>query len=84
QASSSSDNTVQLATTYRGDITAPVITLTGGNLTLECGPGPFTEPGFSALDDFQGDLSGSVVVGGDAVDVAKLGTYIITYNVSDS
>jgi hypothetical protein len=31
-----------------------------------------------------GDISGSVVVGGDTVDTSTAGTYVITYDVSDA
>lgn len=62
----------------------PVITLTGGNLTLECHVDSFTEPGFTASDVEDGNLTDSVVIGGDTVDVTTLGTYTITYNVTDS
>ena len=66
------------------DTTPPVITLAGGDLTIECHIGTFAEPGFSASDTCEGDLTGAVVVGGDTVDASVLGTYVITYDVTDS
>lgn len=67
-----------------GDTTLPVITLLGDavmNLTVG---DTFTEPGFTATDDVDGDITGNVVVGGDTVDTDTTGTYTITYNVSDA
>ncbi|MBM2817595.1 MAG: hypothetical protein HW401_185 [Parcubacteria group bacterium] len=63
---------------------APVITLLGDNpMTLNVGDS-FTDPGATASDTEDGDLTGSIVVGGDAVDTGTASTYTITYNVSDS
>lgn len=62
----------------------PVITLIGNttiNLTLNDN---YTEPGFSATDDVDGDITANVIVSGDTVDTSVIGTYVITYNVSDS
>ena len=66
------------------DTVVPVITLKGDavmNLTVG---DTFTEPGFTAIDDVDGDITGAVVVGGDTVDTSTVGTYTITYNVSDA
>ena len=46
--------------------------------------GTLPDPGVTASDGQDGDLSGSVVVGGDSVNMSVEGTYSITYNVSDS
>ena len=59
------------------DSEAPVITLTGGNMVVSCGSG-FSEPGYSATDNIDGDVTGSVVVGGDTVNTSVPGTYVIT------
>lgn len=66
------------------DIVAPVITLTGSdtiNVTLG---DAFTDPGATATDNVDGDITTSIVVSGDTVDVNTAGTYTITYNVSDA
>jgi len=66
------------------DTTPPVIALLGNaaiNLTVG---DTFTEPGYTAIDDVDGDISDDVLVGGDTVDTNTAGTYIITYNVSDA
>ena len=65
------------------DTTAPVITLLGDNpMTIEVGS-TFTDPGATALDAGDGDLTSSIVVSG-SVDTSTLGTYTLTYNVSDT
>ena len=68
------------------DTLAPVITLTGGavvNVNVDPS-GTYTDAGATAVDSFDGDLTGSVVVGGDVVDLSQAGTYTLTYNVSDN
>ncbi|MFP4502755.1 MAG: DUF5011 domain-containing protein, partial [Candidatus Hydrogenedentota bacterium] len=65
------------------DDTPPELTLAGeANVTLACGEA-FDEPGFSAVDTCDGELSDSVTVGG-AVDETTPGTYTLTYEVSDA
>jgi hypothetical protein len=65
------------------DATAPVITLTGDSqMTLDTGES-FTDPGATAADDTDGDISGSVAVSG-TVDTSTAGTYTLTYNVADA
>ena len=64
--------------------TAPTISLTGdAELTVEAGS-TFTDPGVTASDAEDGDITSSIVVGGDAVDTNAHGTYVITYDVTDS
>ncbi len=70
-----------LAPFQLADRTAPVVTLTGGDVTLQVG-GTFTDPGFSAVDGADGDLSGSVRVEG-IVDSSTPGTYVLRYIVAD-
>lgn len=63
---------------------APVITLNGDSaITLTVGD-TYTDPGFTATDAEDGDLTSQVVVGGDTVDPDTVGTYVVTYNVTDS
>lgn len=63
---------------------APVITLLGASsVTIEVGSS-YTDAGATALDTEDGDLTASIVVGGDSVDPATVGTYTITYDVTDS
>ena len=66
------------------DTIAPIISLVGdAAVSVECGD-IYTDAGATASDGCEGDLSASVVVGGDVVDTAVAGQYIVTYNVSDS
>ncbi|MBI5732444.1 tandem-95 repeat protein [Candidatus Jorgensenbacteria bacterium] len=61
----------------------PAITLNGSstiNLLIE---DPFIDPGAIASDVENGDLTGSIVVGGDTVNTNTIGVYGITYNVAD-
>ncbi len=67
-----------------GDTEAPIITLNGdATVNLTVGDA-FTDPGATASDNVDGDISGNIMVGGDTVDVNTAGTYVITYNVSDA
>ena len=66
-----------------GDTTAPVISLIGDSpLTLLLGT-PYVEAGASASDNLDGDISANIVISG-SVDINTLGTYTITYSVSDA
>ena len=64
------------------DTTPPVLTLAGANpMTIEAGGG-FADPGATASDACAGDLTGAVQVSG-TVDSSHVGTYHVTYTVSD-
>lgn len=65
------------------DTTAPVITLAGDSTVYLEYPATYTEPGFSASDNIDGDITADVVVSG-TVDTAALGTYTLEYDVTDS
>ena len=66
------------------DATAPEITLLGASpVEVEHGS-TFTDPGATAIDGVDGDLSARIVVGGDLVDTDTPGDYTITYDVSDA
>lgn len=67
-----------------GDTTAPVITLQGGSTVTVTVGTSYSEPGYTATDDTDGDITANVVVGGDTVDANTIGTYVVTYNVSDA
>ena len=64
------------------DTTVPVITLTGNpTVTIEVGS-MYTDQGATATDNY--DTTLTVVVGGDIVDTSLVGTYTVTYNVTDA
>ena len=66
------------------DTTVPVITLNLPNpQTIEVGSA-YTELGATASDNYDGDISGSIVIDATAVDTGVVGTYLVTYNVADS
>ncbi|MGI6324368.1 MAG: immunoglobulin-like domain-containing protein [Bacilli bacterium] len=65
------------------DTTAPIITLNGDAImTINVGTN-FVDPGATAQDDVDGNLTSEIVVTGD-VDEDTLGTYQLRYNVSDN
>ena len=65
------------------DVTAPVITLSGdAEMELDNGA-VYEEPGFSATDDCDGDVTGLVTVEG-TVDSGTPGVYVLTYTVTDA
>lgn len=66
------------------DTTVPVISLVGNstvNLTIG---DSYSDQGATALDNLDGDLTANIITGGDVVDTNTVGTYTITYNVSDA
>ncbi len=66
------------------DTTLPVISLVGSNpQTIEVGSA-YTELGATASDNYDGDLTGSIVIDASAVDTATVGLYWVTYDVTDS
>lgn len=64
------------------DTTAPKLTLKGSDMTLKLNQS-YIEPGYSAIDNYDGDISDKVEVEGK-VDTSKLGTYEVTYSITDS
>lgn len=67
---------------YEYDYEAPNLYLHGDSeITLEVGT-EFVEPGYSAYDTEDGNLSDSVVISGN-MDSSKAGEYILVYTVND-
>ncbi len=72
----------EAAASYK-DLVAPEITLTdGAQITVEAGT-DYIEPGYTASDDCDGDLTDAVTITG-SVDSHTIGTYELTYTVEDS
>ncbi len=68
------------ATVTIQDTTAPVITVTGSTtMNLECNLGTYVEPGATATDN----CSVGTPTPSGTVDTSTVGTYTITYNVTD-
>ena len=67
------------------DEEAPAITLLGDNpLTIDAGSGPYVDPGATASDNVDGDISGNIQVDSSEVDTTTAGTYTVYYTVADS
>ncbi len=63
---------------------APEITVLGDNPYTITEGDVYTDPGATATDHEDGDLTSSIVVGGDTITTSTVpGTYTITYNVKD-
>ncbi|MFA8437662.1 immunoglobulin-like domain-containing protein [Pueribacillus sp. YX66] len=65
------------------DNEAPAITLNGDNPMIVKQGDSYEEPGATAQDNFDGDVSDDIEISGD-VDTNTIGTYTVTYMVSDS
>lgn len=67
----------------RKDIVPPVVTLQGdAQITIKAGSS-FTDPGVTATDNIDGDITASVAVSG-SVNTYHAGTYTITYTATDA
>ena len=65
------------------DVTIPVISLEGSaSVSLEAGS-PYTDAGATATDNVDGSITSSIVTV-NPVDINTVGTYTVTYNVSDT
>ncbi len=65
------------------DTQAPVITLIGDNpLEIKLGS-IYSEPGATATDNNDGDITNKIVIKSD-VDTSTIGTYTVTYDVTDA
>ena len=81
--SNSSSNNGNGSGVNGADTVSPVIILHGdANMSLYVDRA-YTEPGATAMDDTDGDLTSSITISGD-VNTSKVGTYTLTYSVSDS
>ncbi|KAB7668431.1 immune inhibitor A domain-containing protein [Bacillus sp. B1-b2] len=79
---SSGNEVVVVRTITVQDTTAPILTLSGEEtITLESGQA-YLEPGFTASDIVDGNISDKVVVSGDLR--FAVGTYTVTYTVTDA
>ncbi|MDA7765621.1 DUF5011 domain-containing protein, partial [Flavobacteriaceae bacterium] len=76
-------NSASVTRTVIIDTIAPVISLTGSSTINLYTGATFTDPGATAIDDFQGDITSSITSSG-TVDISLAGTYTIVYSVSDS
>ena len=81
---SSSNDAITITRTINVvDTALPVITLVEDDpVTIEVGT-TYTDDGATSTDNYDGDLTSSIIVTG-TVDTDTLGTYMFSYNVSDS
>lgn len=80
--SSGNETTVTRQIVYFDPI-APELTLKGStSITLNAGQ-RYSEPGYSAIDNCDGDMTEQVEITG-GVDIYRSGTYTLTYTVTDS
>ena len=66
------------------DTTAPVITLLGDPVVIINVREPFDDPGFTAIDLRDGDITEDVEVDASAIDILTLGDYEVTYTSTDA
>ena len=82
--SDASGNTTQVVRNIRfADHIAPIITLNGNVVVTTYTTLDYSDPGCTAIDETDGDISANVVVEG-AVDTSTPGTYTLTYTVKDT
>lgn len=80
--SSGNETTVTRTITYK-DAVPPTLTLSGNtSMVVELGT-EYSEPGFSANDDVDGDITANVTVNGN-VDTNTAGIYNLNYEVRDN
>lgn len=83
--SDSSDNkTEETRTVHVTDTTAPEIVLKGDDCVMIKKGDKYEEPGYTAEDNCDGDITDNVTVSGDKVDTDTVGKYTINYEVEDS
>ena len=64
------------------DVIPPVITLNGSEETTAFTNSVYDDAGARAIDNLEGDITNKIVVSNN-VDTSKVGTYTVTYTVSD-
>ena len=83
----SSSNVVRMTRSVecqQSDTTPPIITLLSTNPVNLNVDDPYTEPGATAFDETDGDISNNIVIDSSAVDTTVAGSYPVTYTVSDA
>lgn len=76
-------NATKTRTVIVKDVNAPSLTLIGNQTITVIKDCEFTDPGCTAIDDIEGDISDRITVN-STVDLTTVGSYTITYDVSDS
>lgn len=81
-SSSGRTTTVERAIFYNDPIAPELVLAEGETITIGAGQ-PFHDPGFTATDNVDGDLTDKVQVSGQ-VDIYSTGDYELTYTVTDA
>lgn len=68
----------------RGDLIAPYIVKIGADTIYHTKGQTYTDPGATACDDMDGNISSSVTISSSNVDVNTIGTYIVNFSVKDA
>ncbi len=79
----SNNNTSTTQFNWTSDTDTPVITLVGSDTVSIAQGATYTDLGATATDNVDGDLTANIIVTG-TVDTNTVGTYTVTYNVSDA
>ena len=79
----SGNTVIKRSNNFNLDNTKPVITITGSSTVSVEGGSSYTDAGATATDNINGTITASIVVT-STVNTSILGTYTVTYNVSDS
>jgi hypothetical protein len=66
------------------NITVPTISLNGENIIVIDIGSTYSDAGATGQDSADGNISSNIVIGGDNVDTSTIGTYVVTYNASNS
>lgn len=83
-ATDSSGNavTVERPIKYYDPIAPELVLMGSEDISIVVG-GSYSEPGYTATDNYDGDITSKVTVSG-SVDTSKTGTYTLEYSVTDS
>ena len=66
------------------DAIAPVITLNGDNPHNVWSANTYMEPGATAMDNIDGNISSGVIINSSVIQNGEAGSYLVTYNATDS
>ena len=66
------------------DTTKPVITLIGDAIVEVVRGNTYVDASAIAIDDVDGDLTSNIAFDDSALDINSIGSYVLTYNVSDA
>lgn len=83
EANKGTENSTNSDTDTGPDTTAPVLTLVGETPYIASYGVDFVDPGYTAIDDRDGDITASVVIE-STINTLALGEYIVKYTATDS